>query len=145
MSMLPSIDLPSLSPFHYSLVPHSVPPNTSLVNDNSQGIREVFDMMGVMYITALEMLHESGLIGPISPLPDNIGVVTLFFLDFMINTASDFDIGWVHEIVRAADTYGVVLSPSKHIKGVDQGTLNDLMEMCKEKKGKRFNWKTEVS
>lgn len=105
----------------------------------------MFDMMGVMYITALEMLHESGLIGPISPLPDNIGVVTLFFLDFMINTASNFRIGWVHEIVRAADTYGVVLSPSKNIKGVDQGTLNDLRKMCKEKKGKRFNWKTEVT
>ncbi|KIM95732.1 hypothetical protein OIDMADRAFT_148790 [Oidiodendron maius Zn] len=116
---------------------------TLMMNDNSQGIREVFDMMGVMYITALEMLHESGLIGPISPLPDNLGVVTLFFLDFMINTASNFDIGWVHEIVRAADTYGVVLSPSKHIKGVDQGTLSDLKEMCKKKKGKRFNWKTE--
>lgn len=102
-------------------------------------------MMGVMYITALEMLHESSLIGPISPLPDNVGVMTLFFLDFMINTASDFHIGWAHEIVRAADTYGVVFSPLKHIEGVDQGILNDLRETCKEKKGKRFNWKTEVT
>ena len=116
------------------------------MNDNSQGIREVFDMMGVMYITALEMLHESGLIGPISPLPDNIGVVTLFFLDFMINTASNFRIGWVHEIVRAADTYGVVLSPLKHIEGVTQGTLNDLRRLCEDKKkGEGFDWKTEVS
>ena len=116
------------------------------MNDNSEGIREVFDMMGVMFITALEMLHESSLIGPLSPLPDNVGVMTLFFLDFMINTASDFDIGWAHEIVRVADTYGVVLSPLKQIEGVDQGTLNDLREMCEEeKKGKGFAWKTEVS
>jgi len=103
-------------------------------------------MMGVMFITALEMLHESALIGPISPLPDNVGVMTLFFLDFMTNTASDFDIEWAHEIVRAADTYGVVLGPLKQIEGVDQGTLDDLREMYKEEKRRKgFAWKTEVS
>jgi len=49
-------------------------------------------MMGVMLVTALEMLHESALIDPTSPLPDNLGAMTLFFLDFMTNTAFDFDI-----------------------------------------------------
>ena len=116
------------------------------MTDNSEGNREVFDMMGVMFITALEMLHESGLIGPISPLPDNVGVMTLFFLDFMVNTATDFDIEWAHEIVRAADTYGVVLSPLNQIEGIDQGTLDDLREICEEeKKGQGFVWKTAVS
>ena len=103
-------------------------------------------MMGVMFVTALEMLHESGIIGPASPLPDNVGVMTLFFLDFMTNTASDFDIEWAHEIVRAADLYGVVLSPLKQIEGVDQETLDDLREMYgEEKKRKGFTWKTAVS
>jgi hypothetical protein len=145
MSKLTSINLLHILSI-IPLPPHSTAPNTSLANDNSQGIREVFDMMGVMFITALEMLHESSLIGPISPLPDNVGVMTLFFLDFIINMASDFDIGWAHEIVRAADTYIVVLRPLKHIEGVTQGTLNDLRELCEEdKKGKGFDWKTEVS
>ena len=35
--------------------------------------------------------------------------MTLFFLDFMINTASDLYIEWAHEIVRTADVYGVAL------------------------------------
>ncbi|RFU36323.1 hypothetical protein B7463_g116, partial [Scytalidium lignicola] len=115
-----------------------------MMSDNSEGIGEIFDMMGVMFITALEMLHESGLIGPISPLPDNVGLMTLFFLDFMTNTATDFDIEWTHEIVRSADMYGVVLSPLKQVEGVDQETLDDLRERCEdEKRGKGFAWKTE--
>jgi hypothetical protein len=122
------------------------PPNNSLVNDNSEGIRELFDMMGVMFITALEMLHESALIGPTSPLLDNVGLMTLFFLDFMTNVASDFDLEWSHEIVRAADKYGVVLSPLKQIEGIDQRTLDDLRERCEEeKKTTGFVWKTMVS
>lgn len=120
--------------------------DTSLVNDNSDGIKEVLDMLGVMYITALEMLHECALTGPTSPLPDNLGVMTLFFLDFMRNTASNFDIDWAHEIVRAADAYGVVLAPVEHVKGVDQGVLDDLRETCERTKKKMgLAWKTEVS
>jgi hypothetical protein len=116
------------------------------VNDDSYGFREVFDMMGVMFITALEMLHESNLIGPTSPLPDNIGVMTLFFLDFIVNTATDFRIKWAHEIVRAADTYGVVLTPLEQIEDIDESTLFDLREeYSNEKRGKGFAWKTEVS
>lgn len=116
------------------------------MNENSEGISEVFDMTGVMFITALEMLHESGLIGSTSPLPDNLGVMTLFFLDFMTNTATDFDIEWGHEIVRAADTYGVVLNPLEMVEGIYQRALDDLRELCQQsKKGKGFAWKTEVS
>jgi hypothetical protein len=133
----------SFLPFPFLL--HSTA-NALPVNENSEGITEVFDMMGVMFVTALEMLHESGLIGPTSPLPDNLGVMTLFFLDFMTNTATDFDIEWDHEIVRAADAYGVVLDPLEQVEGVGQGTLDDLRELCKQsKRGKGFAWKTEVS
>jgi hypothetical protein len=116
------------------------------VNDDSEGIKEVIDMMGVMYLTALEMLHESGLISPTSPLPDNIGVMTLHFLDFMINTCSDFDLEWVHEIVRAANKFCVVLSPVSQIEGVDKDKLDELKDECEQTKMKKgLAWKTEVS
>lgn len=147
--MLPSISLAFPCSFHFHLSFlvefHSAPPNTSPVSNDSDGNREVFEMMGVMFITALDMLHESSLIGPVSPLPDNIGLMTLFFLDFMTNTACDFDMNWVHEVVRAADTHGVTLNPLKQIEGVDQGTLDDLRLLCRAKKGKKLDWKAKVS
>jgi hypothetical protein len=138
---------PSSDPlFRATSVPAHSTANTSPVNENSEGITEVFDMIGVMFLTALEMLHESGLIGPTSPLPDNLGLMTLFFLDFMTNTATDFDIEWGHEIIRAADTYGVVLNPLEKVEGIYQRALDDLRELCQQsKKGKGFAWKTEVS
>ncbi|RDL36218.1 Uncharacterized protein BP5553_06830 [Venustampulla echinocandica] len=117
---------------------------TLMMNENSEGMHEIFDMMGVIFITALEMLHESALIGSTSPLPDNVGVMTLFFLDFMMNTAADLDIEWVHEIVRSADMYCVVLDPLlERIEDVDQDALDDLRERCEEKRGRGFAWKTE--
>lgn len=103
-------------------------------------------MMGVMFVTGLEMLQEASLIGPESPLPDNVGVMTLFFLDFMTNTAENYDLEWVHEIVRAADTYDVDLTPSDQIEGIDQDIVDGLREICEEqKKAKGFTWKTAVS
>ncbi|KAF4624087.1 hypothetical protein G7Y89_g14087 [Cudoniella acicularis] len=109
-----------------------------MMNENSEGTGEVFNALGVMFTTALEMLHESCLISLESPLPDNIGVMTLLFLDFMANTASDFDLDWTDDVVRAADGFGVVLEPVEKIKGVDQEMLDEL-----RKRGKKFaNWKT---
>ena len=99
-----------------------------------------------MYITALEMLHEHSLIGPTSPLPDNVGVMTLHFIDFMSNTCCDLDLEWVHEVVRAADKYSVVLTPVEQIEGVDQDKLDELREEYQETKMKKgLAWKTEVS
>lgn len=67
-------------------------------------------------------------------------------LDFMTNTASDYEIEWTHEIVRAADTYGVVLKPVKQVKGVDQGMLDELRGKCEvERKRTGFTWKGMVS
>jgi len=40
----------------------------------------------------------------------------------------------------------VVLDPLKQIKGIDQGTLDDLREKCEAtKKRKGFTWKTQAS
>ena len=36
-------------------------------------MREVFKMMGVIFITALEMLHKSNFIGPALPLLNSLG------------------------------------------------------------------------
>jgi hypothetical protein len=57
-------------------------------------MEEVFGMMGVMFATTLDT-HR-----PHISTPGNIGVMTLQFLDFMINTCSDFDIERVQEVVR---------------------------------------------
>lgn len=132
--------------FSFALTIVSTLFNKLLVTEDSEGIKECLDIMGVMYITALEMLHEHSLIGATSPIPDNVGVMTLHFIDFMSNTCSDFDLEWLHEVVRAADKYGVVLTPAEQIKGVDQDRLNELREEYQETKMKKgLAWKTEVS
>ena len=114
------------------------------MNDDSDGTREVLNMIGVMFITALEMLHESNLIGLTSPLPDNVGVITLLFLEFMTQTCSDYDLEWCHEAVRAADKYGVVLTPPEQTS-FGQDELDELREECEEKKlMEGLAWKTEV-
>jgi hypothetical protein len=131
--------LPFTSRFHQSS------PNISTVNDDWEAVGEVVDMLGVMYITTFEMLHESGLTSPTSPLPDNIGVMTLHFLNFVMDTCSDFGFDWAHEIVRAADKYGVVLSPVNQIKSVDQDALDYLRDECEETKMKTgLAWKSKV-
>jgi hypothetical protein len=56
---------------------------------------------------------------------------------------------WVHEVVRAADKYGVVLTHVAQIEGVDQDKLDKLDELREEcvqtKMMKDLAWKTEVS
>ncbi|KUJ19718.1 uncharacterized protein LY89DRAFT_458520 [Mollisia scopiformis] len=111
--------------------------------DDPDSVEEAFDMTGVMFITALEMLHEHNLIGTKAPLPDNSGVMTLLFLEFMRNTAGDFELQWVHEIVRSADLYGVNLNSIPQI-AIDELVLDEYRDTCDlEKRGKGFAWKTE--
>lgn len=83
-----------------------------MINDNPDAIQEVLNMFGIMYITALEMLHESNLLPTSSttPLPDNIGIMTLLLLNFFTTLCTDFHLPWLHEIVRAAGKYGVILT-----------------------------------
>ncbi|PQE03114.1 hypothetical protein CJF31_00002958 [Rutstroemia sp. NJR-2017a BVV2] len=49
-----------------------------MMNNDSEETGKLLDVLGIMYITAIEMLHEIGSIGTISPLPDNVGLLTLF-------------------------------------------------------------------
>lgn len=127
------------------------PPTPHHVADNSEGIGEVFDMIGMMYIAALEMLHECDLIGPTPPLPDNIadniGVMILHFLDFMMRMAANFHLTWVHESFRAADACGINLSPLEHISDINQGIWDSLKKKCgkSKKKPAGFAWQPKVS
>lgn len=100
-----------------------------------------------MFVTALEMLHESDLIKGTAPLPDNIGILTLLFLGFMTETCSDFKLTWLHEVVRAADQYGVDLTiPEGKKVAVTQAQLDKWRKQCEKKVvTKGFVWKTKVS
>ncbi len=121
--------------------------NNSPVNEDSEAIEEVLNMLCIMFITALEMLHESNLLGNTTPLPYNVGIMTLLFLNFMTSTCSDFELKWLHEIVRAADTYDVVLViPEPKRIAISQEQLDGLRVKC-AKRGmmKGLNWKTRVS
>lgn len=116
------------------------------VNDDSDAVKEVLNILGVMFVTALEMLHESDLIKGTAPLPDNIGIITLCFLEFMVNTCSDFSLTWLHEIIRAADQYGVdlTLPEGKDRIDVTQKQLDKWRKKCETKPvSKQFNWKTK--
>lgn len=139
------MSLMSTPPFSHLLAPFT---NTYPVSDDSSSVREVFKAVITMFITALEMLHESGLIGPASPLPQNLNVLTLHMLDFMHNTASDFDLEGVDDLVRAAEDFGIVVESVEQIEGVDEGVLEKMrgVSALKRKRGRKFdNWKTFVS
>lgn len=115
--------------------------------DDPDSVKEVLSMIGVMFVTALEMLHESNLIKDTTPLPDNIGIMTLLFLGFMANTGEDLGLTWLHEVVRAADTYGVVLIiPEGEKVSVSQAQLDKWQKQCSRRAPlKGFVWKTKVS
>jgi hypothetical protein len=114
------------------------------VNDNSEGIKEALKVIGVMFVTALDMLREAGLLGPESPLPDNVGIMTLLFLEFVTQTCDNFHLEWVHEVVRAADACHVVLTPQEQVH-IGQDKLDELRQVCGKKKAmKGFAWKSEV-
>jgi hypothetical protein len=116
------------------------------VIDDPDSVKEVLNIIGVMFVTALEMLHESNLIKGPTPLPDNIGIMTLLFLGFMANTCEDFELTWLHEVVRAADQYGVVLTiPEGEKISVSQAQLDKWRKQCSRRAPlKGFVWKTKV-
>lgn len=101
------------------------------MNDNSEGIEEVFNMFGTMLLTAFDMLSEHGLLAADSPLP-NIGIIALLMIEFLYDTAGDFNINWAHEVVRALDKAGVELKPRKEVR-VSQEKIDELREQYKEK------------
>ncbi|PQE18140.1 SAP domain-containing isoform 2 protein [Rutstroemia sp. NJR-2017a BBW] len=114
-----------------------------ITKDDSEGTSEVLDMLGIMYLTALEMLYEIGSIGTTSPLLDNVAILTLL-IDFMFNTAIDFKLKCLSEIVQAREAYGVALAPSDKVGSIDHGVLDIIRQLGKvTKKLPRVSWKTE--
>lgn len=101
------------------------------MNDNSEGIEEVFNMFGTVLLTAFDMLSEHGLLAADSPLP-NIGIIALLMIEFVYDSASDFNINWAHEAVRALDKAGVELKLRKEVH-VSQEKIDELREHYKEK------------
>jgi hypothetical protein len=116
------------------------------VNENGPGIAEVFSMFIPMQIAAIEMLSEHNLISE-SPRPRafNAGIITVLFIDFLKNTASDFDIEDVCEIVRAADKAGLKLEGRE--EACEDGEIEGLRaenEGVDEEEYVERDWKNEV-
>jgi hypothetical protein len=106
------------------------------VNDDSDGMREVINMFGTMLLTSFDMLSEHGLLAANSPIP-NIGILSLLMIEFIEGTASDLDIDWGHEVVRALDKAGVELKPRKEVH-VSQEKIEVLREQYKEKESEEI-------
>ncbi|PQE32715.1 SAP domain-containing isoform 1 protein [Rutstroemia sp. NJR-2017a WRK4] len=114
-----------------------------MMTDDSEGTSEVLDMLGIMSLTALEMLYEIGSIGTISPLRDNIAILTLFFLNFMLNVAIDFKLRCLSEIVRTTEAYDIALTPSDKVGCIDHEEFDIIRQLGKfTKKAARISWKT---
>jgi hypothetical protein len=108
------------------------------VNDNSDGIGEIFSIFKNMMTTSLEMLSEHNLItSPTTPIP-NASVLTLLMIHFLTNVAMDFDVEDVGAIVKAADKVDLKIECRKEVK-VTEEDLEDL----RESGGKVANWKEE--
>jgi hypothetical protein len=117
----------------------------SPANNDSKGTNEIFDMVGIMYLTALEMLHEIRSISIMSQLPDNIAILILIFLNFMLNTTIDSRMKCLSEIVRTTEAYGIVLTPSDKVGRFDHKELDIIRQLGKvTKKLPKVSWETEV-
>lgn len=123
------------------------------MNENGPGIAEVFSMFIPMHIAAIEMLSEHNLINETpSPRAFNASIVTVLLIDFLKDTANDFDIEDVCEIVRAVDKAGLKLVPRKEVVGCNSEDIELLRAAYKEKEdeyeGEAYperDWKEEVS
>jgi hypothetical protein len=106
------------------------------VNDNSDGIGEIFSMFKNMMTTSLEMLSEHNLIASPTTLISNASVLTLLMIHFLTNVATDFEVEDVGAIVKAADKVGLKIECRKEVN-VTEEDLEDL----RESGGKVANWK----
>lgn len=97
---------------------------------------EIMDMFGTMLLTSFDMLSEHGLLAAESPLP-NISIISLLMIDFIHSTASDFDVGWTHEVVRALDKAGVEIKSRKEAR-MRQEEIEELREQYKEKESEEI-------
>jgi len=108
------------------------------------GIGEAFQMFIPMLITSFDMLAEHKLIGSEPIRFENVGIVTLLLIDFLTNTAGDFDIDGMYEVVRAADKFGVKLEPVEEVN-ITKKDLEEMRERCEEEGEKKFERKKEAS
>lgn len=113
-----------LSQFYLSIV-HFSP--LHIVDDNSDGIGEIFSMFKNMMTTSLEMLSEHNLIAsPTTSIP-NASALTLRMIHFLTNVATDFEVEDVGAIVKAAHKVGLKIECRKEVK-VTEEDLEDLRE-----------------
>ncbi|KAL2071214.1 hypothetical protein VTL71DRAFT_12449 [Oculimacula yallundae] len=62
-----------------------------IMNENSDGIKDIFNMFVTLMITGLEILSEHSLIGPDSAVP-NANIFTLIMIKFLKKDVKDFGI-----------------------------------------------------
>jgi hypothetical protein len=102
-------------------------------------------MFPFMLINAYEMLSEHNLLTAPNSLIPNAGIMTLLLIAFLKDTAKDFDVERVEEIVRQADRMGVNIVCRKEV-AVEDGDLERMRELCEiETEEMKFEWKSEVS
>lgn len=112
------------------------------MNDNSEGIGELFKFFITLAITSYEVLAEHTLIGPTSAVP-NVSVLTQIMIKFLSKDAGDFEIEGVEEIVRAADKAGVAWDYRKEI-GIEE-EIEEMRESNKGSNARKMDWKKAVS
>ena len=115
------------------------------VNENGPGIAEVFSMFIPMQIAAIEMLSEHNLINEKRPRAFNAGIITVLLIDFLKNSANDFDIENVGEIVRAADKAGLKLEGREEV--CEDGEIENLRAEYEEEDEEEYverDWEEEV-
>jgi hypothetical protein len=105
----------------------------STVSDDPDAIEQTINMFGTMLLTSFEMLSEHNLLGPYpaSPIP-NIGIVSLLLIEFLKVGASDIQVCWAHEVVRALDKAGIDPPTRKQVR-VSQKDIDGMREEYRDK------------
>ncbi|PQE14944.1 SAP domain-containing isoform 2 protein [Rutstroemia sp. NJR-2017a WRK4] len=82
-----------------------------MMNDDSDTIKAIMNMFGIMLFTSFEMLAEHDLFKPDSSIK-NISIIPLLWLEFIDQDGGDLDITWGCEVVRLCDEAGIDLTES---------------------------------
>src|ERR1700759_2224948 len=104
--------------------------------DDSDTLKVITDMFGVMTLTVLAALSEYNLLTPDSDIK-NIPIVCLILLEFLQGPAEDLEGGWGCEIGRNCDEHGIVLEDSVRKQvAVSKEDLEELRKRYDEKRGR---------
>jgi hypothetical protein len=103
-------------------------------NEDSDSVKAIAQMLGLMLLTSYAALAEHSLFKPDSEVK-NIGIVSLLLLEFIQGPGCDLDCGWGCEAVRMCDEAGIMLDKEIR-KQVDfsKKHLKELRAAYKEKK-----------